>query len=98
MAAPQFLALVVLFIGADAMATPPQLYRQAAYESPVRGDPDDLLLLAGYGFSADDTVVYRTVPDTAKLLSVPNQVPTYSSPEFGLATIVSAANVPYSLS
>ncbi len=37
------------------MAAAPQLYHQAAYESPVRGDPDDLLLLAGYGFEADDT-------------------------------------------
>jgi hypothetical protein len=97
MALARFLTLVTLFVSSGVIAAPPELYRHAAYESPVRGDPDDLLLLAGYGFSADDTVVYRTVPDTAKLLSVPNQVPTYSSPEFGLAAIVSAANVPYSL-
>ena len=97
MAAPQFLALVVLFIGADAMATPPQLYRQAAYESPVRGAPDDLLLLAGYGFSADDTVVYRTVANSTKPLATPKRVPTHSDAEFGVAPIVSAADLPYSL-
>jgi hypothetical protein len=97
MALARNLALVTLFVSLGVMAAPPELYRQSAYESPVRGDPDDLLLLAGYGFSADDAVVYRTVPDTTKLLSVPHQIPTDSSPEFGLATIVNSANVPYSL-
>jgi hypothetical protein len=66
MALARFLTLVTLFVSAGVIAAPPELYRHAAYESPVRGGPDDLLLLAGYGFSADDTVVYRTVPDTAK--------------------------------
>ena len=97
MALARFLALVTLFVGAGAVAAPPELYRRAAYESPVRGDPDDLLLLAGYGFSVDDIVVYRTVPDSAKLPSAPSEVPAYSSPEFGLAPIVSSADVPYSL-
>jgi hypothetical protein len=75
----------------------PRLYRQPANESPVRGDPDDLLMLAGYGFSADDLVVYQAVADSAKALSPPAQVPTHSSAEMGVAPIVSAANVPDSL-
>jgi hypothetical protein len=97
MALTRFFAAAVLFAGAGAAAAPPELYRQPAHESPVRGDPDDLLLLAGYGFSADDSVVYRAVPDTAKSLSVPDQVPTDPSPELGLAPVVSTANVPDSL-
>src|SRR5258708_2581040 len=79
------------------MAAAPEVYRQAAYESPVRGDPDDLLLLAGYGFAADDAVVYRAIPDTNIPLPAPDHVPTHSSAEFGLAPVVSAADVPYSL-
>jgi hypothetical protein len=97
MAARPFPALVVLFIAAGAMAAPPQLYRQAAYESPVRGAPDDLLLLAGYGFAADDTVVYRTVANTTKPLATPQRIPAHSDAEFGVAPIVSSAGRPYSL-
>jgi hypothetical protein len=79
-----------------ASSAPPQLYRQPANESPVRGDPDDLLLLAGYGFSADDVVVYRSVSDTTKPLAHPAQLPSQSTVESGTAAIVSA-NLPYSL-
>jgi len=97
MAFPQFLALATLLMGAVAVAAPPQFYRQAAYESPVSGAPDDLLLLAGYGFAVDDTVVYRVVSDTTELIAAPSLVPTHSGAEFGLAPIVSTADVPYSL-
>jgi hypothetical protein len=97
MALVQFLAFIGLFIGTAVMAAPPQLYHQAAYESPVSGDPDDLLLLAGYGFAVDDTVVYRAVPDATEILTTPDRVPALSSAEFGVAPIVSSANVPYSL-
>jgi hypothetical protein len=93
--AGRFLGLLLLFIGAEVMAAPPQLYRQAAYESPVRGDADDLLLLAGYGLAADDTVVYRAVRDAEPLVTP--GVPVHSDAEFGTAPIVSSANVPYSL-
>ena len=79
------------------MAAPPQLYRQAAYESPVSGEPDDLVLLAGYGFAADDIVVYRAVSDTTSSLAAPDAMPTHSDEEFGLAPVVSTRGVPYSL-
>lgn len=91
------LAVATPFVGAHIMAAPPELYRQAAYESPVRGDPDDLLLLAGYGFAADDEVVYRAIRDTSQQSTVPTSVPSQSTAEFGLAPIVSSADVPYSL-
>ena len=97
MTSARFLALFSLLMGAGVMAAAPQLYRQAAYESPVRGDPDDLLLLAGYGFAADDIVVYRAIADTAGAPAVPRYVPERSGPDIGLAPIVSAADVPYSL-
>lgn len=88
---------LAIFAGTKVVAAAPEVYRQAAYESPVGGDPDDLLLLAGYGFAADDAVVYRAIPDTTKPLTAPDRVPVDSSVEFGLAPIVSAADVPYSL-
>jgi hypothetical protein len=97
MASAQLLVLFAVFLGGHVAAAPPQVYRQAAYESPVRGDPDDLLLLAGYGFAIDDTVVYRAVPNTAKEFAGPNQVPTDSTADFGVAPIVSSADVPYTL-
>ena len=75
----------------------PRLYRQPANESPVRADPDDLLMLAGYGFSADDVVVYQSVADTSQALSPPVQVPRRSTADLGVAPIVSVANVPDSL-
>src|ERR1035441_4217012 len=72
-----------------AMAAPPQLYRQAAYEGPVRGDPDDLLMLPGYGFAADDLVVYQAIANTTKVLIAPRQLPAHSTAESGFAEIVS---------
>lgn len=75
----------------------PRLYRQPANESPVRADPDDLLLLAGYGFSTDDVVVYQAVADSSKALSPPAQLPTQSTADMGVAPIASSANVPDSL-
>lgn len=91
------LLLLMLVGGAAARAAPPQLYRQPFHESPVRGAADDLLLLAGHGFAADDTVVYRAIRDTTAALVTPARVPSRSTAETGVASIVSAADVPYSL-
>jgi hypothetical protein len=93
----QLLGFLLLFIGTEAMAGAPLLYRQPAYQSPVQGGPDDLLLLAGFGFAAGDTVIYRAVRDTTEPLAIPPSVPTDSGAEFGLASIVSSAAIPYSL-
>jgi hypothetical protein len=97
MAARPFLAISLWFISAAAAAAPPQLYRLAGYESPARADPDDLLLLAGYGFAADDTVVYRAIRDTTAPLTAPEGMPAASGEESGVAAVVSSADVPYSL-
>lgn len=93
----RILAMLMLFGSCAAVASPPQLYRQSAYESPIGGIPDDLVLLAGYGFSPDDTVVYRAHRDTTEELPTPTLVPPQSSANFGVMPIVSAADVPYSL-
>src|SRR5258708_35756443 len=54
-------------------------------------------MLAGYGFSTDDVVVYQAVVDTSKALSPPARVPPQSTADMGVAPIVSVANVPDSL-
>jgi hypothetical protein len=77
-------------------ASTPHLYREPAYESPVSGEPDELLLIAGYGLDADDRVVYRAV-DSDDRAEHPVTVPQASTPIVGAAEIVSVADLPYSL-
>lgn len=78
-------------------AAPPSLYSNPGYQSPVHADPDDLLLIPGYGFAADDIVVYRAIGDTTSVLSVPSVVPVGQSDLEGVAGVVSTENIPYSL-
>ncbi|MGH9561829.1 MAG: hypothetical protein ACRD3S_10270, partial [Terracidiphilus sp.] len=79
------------------LAAPPSLYSNPDYESPVHADPDDLLLIPGYGFAADDIVVYRAIDDSTATPSVPRVVPSGQSATEGTAAVVSTANIPYSL-
>ena len=79
------------------LATPPAVFSQPGYQSPVRGDPGDLLILPGDGFSASDTVVYQAIPDTTQALTPPATVPTQSDAGTGIAPIISALDVPHSL-
>ena len=79
------------------LATPPAVFSQPGYQSPVRGDPGDLLILPGDGFSASDTVVYQAIPDTTQALTAPATVPTQSDAGTGVAPIISALDVPHSL-
>src|ERR1700733_1735279 len=87
----------LLLSGAYAWATPPALYGQPAYESPVRGDPDDLLLLSGSGLSGADTVVYAALGNTASLPPTPSSVPAQSTATQGILAVVNASDAPYAL-
>ena len=87
----------LLLSGAYAWATPPALYSQPAYESPVRGDPDDLLLLSGSGLSGADTVVYAALGNTTSLPPTPSSVPAQSSATQGTLAVVNASDAPYAL-
>lgn len=77
-------------------AAAPVLYEQMAYQSPVSGAPDDLLLLAGHGFAANDRVIYQARGSMQDSPRPPPAVPRDSGSELGVAEVVSA-NVPYSL-
>lgn len=72
----------------DAMALPPRLYRTPSHQSPVRVEPDELLLLPGAGFHPADVVVYRRLVDTTLPILPPSLVPVSSTPNFGIAPVV----------
>src|SRR5262249_4186862 len=68
-------ALVATSLTTSVWAAPPVLYTQPAYESPVRGDPDDLLLLSGSGLSGADTVVYQAISNPLSPPAHPTSIP-----------------------
>lgn len=89
--------LLSLCAGSFAGATPPTILSQPAYQGPVRGDPGDLLMLPGDGFSATDIVVYRAAGDTTQPLTPPSAIPTQSDANTGIAPVISALDAPHSL-
>lgn len=91
------LTLCILILSVKVGADAPVLYRTAGYGAPVRGAPDDLLFLPGYGFSAKDIVVYAALTGEPESLANPGEAPSKSTSESGVAEIVSVENVPLSL-
>jgi hypothetical protein len=73
------------------------LYHAVDHESPVRADPDDLLLLPGSGVSAQDTVVYRAVTDTTQSVTASTEIPTANTANAGTADLVSTTDAPHAL-
>ena len=84
------LAVIASWCGTqpEARAAAPTLIRTAGYQSPVRGEPDDLLLLAGTGFQASDQVVYAAADDNSAG-GHPDHVPGSSTAQSGTARTVS---------
>lgn len=82
---------------AAATAAAPTLYTQPAYQSPVNAGPDDLLMLAGYGLSANDTVVYQRLRGAVPPTAAPALVPPVADADLGVAPVVSVQAVPYAL-
>ena len=71
----------------------PTLYALPFHQSPVRGDPDDLLTLAGYGLVPGSTVVYKrlsVMTDPAP----PQGIPPTSTGDEGVAPVVSETAIP----
>jgi hypothetical protein len=93
----KLLHAVLLLWSAQAVAGPPHLYSASAYQGPVRGEADDLLLLPGYGLGAGDSVVYRALDGAVNRLAVPFAIPPRSTATLGTADLVSLADAPYSL-
>ena len=91
------LAGLSLFGAPEARAKAPTLFSSPANESPVRGDPDDLLYMPGEGLSKDDRVVYQSIDDTTRPLAHPDEVPTRKSATSGTAEVVSRQSLPDSV-
>jgi hypothetical protein len=89
--------LLLAGFAAPAWCAPPVLYSAAQYESPVRGDPDDLLLIAGSGLAGTDEVVYKAVSNTTQAPAQPTSVPGLNTALLGVADLVSTADAPNSL-
>jgi hypothetical protein len=64
------------------------------YEAPVRGDPDDLLMIAGSGFDSADRVIYQAM-DARR--SLDGSVPATNTTEAGTVPIVQRDNPKYAL-
>ena len=84
-----------LCVGAPAAATALHVLHTPGYESPVRGDPDDLLMIAGTGFEATDRVVYQAMG--AAPAPHPQSIPVRNTSESGTAPIVQRNNPAYAL-
>lgn len=88
----------VFCIGAPPISgATPTLFSTPNYQGPVYGDPDDLLMIPGYGFASTDTVIYQALPNTTSPLIHPTSIPTSNSATMGVAPIASANNIPDSL-
>lgn len=88
---------IVVAPSPEGMAGAPLVFKSPFHQSPVRGEPDDLLTIAGSGFDKGDTVVYRRMTDTTQPLAYPDSVPSPNSVEEGVAPVVSFSGVPHSL-
>jgi hypothetical protein len=86
-----------LFVSTSANAAAPVLFRTPNFESPVRGGPDDLLFLGGFGFNAKDRVVYEAFREGEKQGPHPAAIPSRSTRDLGTASVVKLADPPYSL-
>jgi hypothetical protein len=78
-----------------ASAAAPLLLHTPGYESPTHADPDDLLMIAGWGFEPGDRVVYRAT-DTATGARA-GGVPTSNSATEGIAPIVQQGDPRYAI-
>jgi hypothetical protein len=78
-------------------AAPPVLLHTSGYESPVRGDPDDLVMLGGIGFHATDRVIYRAVDVPLSSATPAALVPRRTNEDEGIAPIVQQGNSPYAI-
>ena len=90
-------SLCGLMAVATVQAKAPILFQQAAYQSPVHAEPDDLLFIPGNGFAAGDTVVYELLDNTVGQKAHPETPPSESTAASGIAQVVSTLNIPHSL-
>jgi hypothetical protein len=87
----------LLFMQGAFAGSAPVLYSNPAFQSPVRGHPDELLLLPGASLKASDIVVYHALDDPNASLAPPEPVPDANDATSGRARVVSTHNAPNAL-
>ena len=87
------LVLVAASLGvtATASAAPAQVFKDPFRQSPVRGAPGDLLLIAGNGFAAGDRVAYQKLTDTNSVPAPPTTIPSPNTATSGECAVVLGA-------
>jgi hypothetical protein len=75
-------------------AASPQLYTQPFHQSTVRGEPGDLLTIAGANLLPNAIVVYRRLGNTNVLHSPPAAIPGTNTSDEGVAPVVSYRALP----
>ncbi len=78
-------------IGAPCAGTP-EVLLSPYHQSPVGGDPGDLLSISGAGFETGAKVVYVRGAGTPP--SVPPSIPPANSPDAGFLDVIEAATRP----
>lgn len=89
-------ALALLCWCGAAISAAPAVLNTSGYQAPVRADPDDLLLIAGAGFTDTDRVVYRAV-DPNVSAAHPAEVPDENTASEGIAPVVQIGDPAYAL-
>ncbi len=90
------LATLLVTAAPAARSAAPALMHTPGYESPVRADPDDLLMIGGSGFRASDRVVYAATAGPATDHH-PETVPQHSDAAHGIAAVVQVGDPAYAI-
>jgi hypothetical protein len=88
--------LGLLASGGAVHGAAPMIMHTPGYESPVRADPDDLIMIGGTGFDASDQVVYVAANGPAAD-SHPEALPRHSDATRGRAPVVQVGDPPYAI-
>ena len=80
-----------------ANAAAPGVFHTPGYESLVHAEPDDVVVIGGYGFVPSDHVVYEAFDSDDPARPHPAAIPASSGPDSGVAAVVAVGDPPYSL-
>jgi hypothetical protein len=88
---------LVFWVSTPVIAAAPKVLHTLSYESPVRANPDDLLMIAGVGFRPTDRVVYLAADAITTSDRHPSAIPRQSTTTDGIAPVVLLGTPPYAI-
>src|SRR5262245_8243348 len=81
-------ACALMFAVGGLFAAAPKVFKDPFRQSPVRAEPNDLLLIGGDGFGVTDKVVYKIVTNTASPPAHPATPPATNTASTGKCTVI----------